>query len=184
METNMKKLIFLILLLAASPLAGQPQLPLNYEGRIEFKKIIPLDSANKAAHFDKARLWVANTFRSAQNVIQYENRQEGKLLCKGLFAITSTGMGMSGTIHRDQAGYVSFTMEISIKDDRCRIRAYDFMHDAVYSGGNLENAKPACGGTWMTAKTWHSIQLQTIERMDGTFIDFEKAMNSKKQDDF
>lgn len=182
---NMKHLVFLTLFIGILTEAyAQPKFPLNDEGRIEFKKIIPLDSASKASHFGKARLWVANTFKSAKDVVQYESAQEGKILCKGVFVINPTGMGANGTIHRTQAGWVSFTMEITIKDDRCRIRSYDFTHDAEYRGGDLQNLKPACGGMVMTVKTWNSIQQQVIDRMEGTFSDFEKAMNTKKEDDF
>lgn len=183
-QTIMKHVFLILSLLAAMVSHAQPKLPLDAEGHIEFKKIIPLDSTAKASHFGKAKLWVANTFRSAQDVIQYESAQEGKLLCRGVFAINTTGMGANGTIHRTQAGFVSFTMEISIKDDRCRIRSYDLTHEAEYSGGNLQNIKPACGGLVMTVKTWNSIQLQTAERMEVTFLDFEKAMNTTKKDDF
>lgn len=184
-QQNMRTNFFLILTLAvALPSIAQPQFPRNAEGRIEFTKIIQLDSASKASHFSKAKLWIANTFRSAQDVIQYESIEEGKILCKGSFQITPTGMGANGTIHRTQAGSVRFTMEISIKETKCRIRSYDFTHEAEYGGGSFENIKPACGGMFMYAKTWDSIRLQATEKMNSGFADFEKSMTEAKKDDF
>jgi hypothetical protein len=104
------------------------------------------------------------------------------LLCKGVISIKSTGMGMSGTIHYQQAGHIYFTLEVAVKDNRVRVRAYDFHHEAQYSGGKINNLKPACGTMFMTIKTWNSIKNQTIDSIEDMFNEFQATLKGNKDD--
>lgn len=175
------KYVVLILMVSTSTYA-QVKFPTTDKGEIEFLKIIQVDSMTKDAGFDHARLWVANKFRSAQDVIQYESKENGRLLCKGVIDIKSNGNGMAGTIHRDQSGLVYLSLEISIKENKYRVRAYDLVHEASISGGDLKNKKPVCGGLFMTVKTWNSIQSQAIDQIESIMTDFEASTKQKKED--
>lgn len=179
----MKHVIVILLLCISALSSAQVSFPLNDAGEVEFIKVIQLDSSTKDNNFNKSKLWVANAFKSAQDVIQYENREEGKLVCKGLIAIKSTGMGMGGTIHWSQAGNVLFTLEMGVKDDRCRIRIYDLTHQAENAGGNLNNIKPSCGTLSMTLKTWNSVKIQALENVNDIISEYEAALNKESKGD-
>src|SRR5437867_924517 len=105
---------------------GQISFPTNNENNeVEFVKVLELDSMSKKDVFNTSKLWIANYFKSANDVIQFENIDDGKIVGKGNFRINSTGMGIGGTIHETQSGTVSFTFEISAKDNKCRIIIHD-----------------------------------------------------------
>ena len=71
--------------------------------------------------------------------------EDGKIVGKGNFEIVSNGYGLNGTIHPNSAGIVTFTFEITAKDNKCRLRIYDFNHIAKAGGGKIDNVKPECG---------------------------------------
>lgn len=176
------KHVILIFFIIPSITRAQVDLPLNTSGKAEFTKTIDLDSISKKKLHAKAKLWVVNAFKSANNVIQYDDADEGRIVGKGNADIRGNGTGMAGSIHRDQAGHVNFTVEILSKDNKCRIRIYDIYHEAVYSGGVIENKKPACGGLYMTAKTWNSIQKQTSDLITGIALNFRDAITNENND--
>jgi hypothetical protein len=157
--------------------------PLDESGNVEFKKIISLDTVAKNDIFYGSRRWVADVFKSAQDVIQYENLDDGKIIGKGIIQITPTGYGFNGTISEINAGHISFTFEIIAKNYKCRIRIYNIVHTATYSGGDIDNLQPRCGVMYMTLKTWQSIQRSTLIEIDNLLTNFSTALKKQKLDD-
>lgn len=134
----------------------------------------------KSARFVSAVLWVSETFNSYDNVVSYQDKEEGLIIGKGNVRVdpTCTICGASG-IHETQAGWVSFTFKIEVFDDSYKYEFYKFSHKADHSGGLLKNTKPDCGGMVMTKKAWGTIKEQVQKKMDLTVRSFIQSMEGE-----
>lgn len=179
-STSLKSFLLLLNLFLFSNSFCQPVFPLNTEKEVEFSNVIQIDSSDKNELFNNSKLWVVKNFKSANDVIQFENIDQGTIIGKGNFSIKSTGLGFAGTVHKDHSGIITFTFEISNKDNKTRIRIYDISHKAKYSGGAINNTKPECGGMTMTVKTWNTIQQQAFDEITATLNTYEAHMKKSK----
>jgi len=179
----MKQIIVLLLInYVIYPLAAQ-DFPIDSEtGKIAYVDVVDVKGKKTDALYNSAREWVALAFKSAQDVIQYEDKKIGKIICKGVIKVDVTGSGMKGTIHETHAGNVSFVLTLEFKDDRFRYSFTDFTHDAVHAGGKLENEKPACGGMSMTKQTWASIKQQLASKMDAVLEDMAQYISKVEEE--
>lgn len=158
---------------------SQVAFPINEKTNdVEFVNIIELDTIEKNEVYRNSHLWVVDVFKSSNDVIQYADIENGKIVGKGNFAINSTGLGAGGTIHKSQAGVIKFTFEVSAKENKCRLRIYDLVHKARNSGGKISNDKPDCGGMGMYKKTWNSIQQQALDKTNSLLLSYENFMKS------
>ncbi len=110
---SMKKaalLMGLVAVLCACTTAPPPVAP---EERI-IQQVFEVDRP-KDELFDLAMEWVAKTFRSAQAVIQYQDREAGKIVGKGNMAVTYVLFSYP----------TYFTLTIEIKDGRVRATVED-----------------------------------------------------------
>lgn len=84
----MKKLLFSLLFIPLF-VYGQDDTnaglyPVNENtDRIEFSEIVEAVSLSKDQLFSNAQTWIANTFGDYKNVIQFEDKETGKLILKG-----------------------------------------------------------------------------------------------------
>jgi len=133
------------------------QLPTNKETNlIEFTELVTVDSSlTQNDLYTRAREWFALNFKSANNVIQMDDKNAGIIIGKGNMSVTG------GKYLAD--GKIDFTLKIQVKDGRFKYWFTDFVHSsykAGYSGGHLENEKPICGNLFMLKKGW--IQVKEI----------------------
>lgn len=60
----------------------------NYNGQIEYSGIVYIDSSySKDLLFDNAERWFVDQYRSAQDVIQYKNKDQGEITGKGIIQV-------------------------------------------------------------------------------------------------
>jgi hypothetical protein len=142
---------FIILVLFVSIsikiVAQEVVLPHNQEtGLIEFTGLVKVDSSlTQQILYTKAKEWFANSFKSAKDVIQMDDKVAGIIVGKGNFSESKT------------CGIVNFTMKVQVKDGRYKYWVSNFKHEEHtrgWSGGNLENEKPDCGYYFMAKKVW------------------------------
>jgi hypothetical protein len=177
----MKPFTFVLLFISASVFAQNMPKP-SIIG--DYSKIYEVPNATQKDIYNRSKAWVATAFKSAKDVIQYDNAEEGKIICKGVVEIDATGLGMNGTIHTKQAGYVRFMVQVETKDGKCRVMISNQTHEAQLSGGLLTNEKPACGTFNMAMKTWQSVKDQTSDKLNAVLADLEKAINESKAADW
>ncbi len=104
-------------------------------GKITYTEVIQVEGLSRDALYDAARSWIALNFKSAQHVLQMDDKASGKLICKGNFVIY-TGNFMP-TEHR-----ISFSLTIRVKEGRYKYILTDFTSKAgVYDWGPLEDHK-------------------------------------------
>lgn len=100
---------------------------------LEFSETVSVEGVNKKELFSRAYIWIVETFRNANQVVQLKDEENGILICKG----SVTYYGSLST-----RGTIDFTLKIFIKDNKYKCTATDFYHDAIghYSEGrNFEN---------------------------------------------
>lgn len=126
----MKKAILLVLL-ALMPimlLAQNYQFPVNENGNEEFKEVVNT-GIKKDMMFSNAQEWIAKTFGDYKKVIQFENKEDGKLIIKGFSPINHVRK-LDNLSER-----MSYTITIDIKDDKYRYTISDIVIvQSVYAG--------------------------------------------------
>ncbi|MFZ5368122.1 MAG: DUF4468 domain-containing protein [Spirochaetota bacterium] len=99
-------------LLAIIILAGCASMQTVSPEKLIYQKIIEAPGMTQAQLYDKALQWMAYTFRSSKNVIQYQNQNEFKIIGKGYLDVNYSGLAAVPTY---------FTLTIETKDGRLRI---------------------------------------------------------------
>lgn len=153
----MKKLSLsaLLLLFCIVSFAQEAQFPINPKtNKIEYTAIVNVDSTVTSDElYTRARSWFATAFKSANNVIQMDDRSTGTIIGKGNFAIRPSTYQIGSRI--------SFTIKIQVKNGRYRYLVNDLSHTSPHGdGGNLENEKPAWGWAMMK-RAWVEIKDNT-----------------------
>lgn len=105
------KYIILILLFPILLSCSISRLATEEEMKHEF--IHEFKNLDKGQIFDKCTKWIGLNFRSAQNVIDVQNRESGILIAKGISPINPN------SVIKD---YIAFTLNIDIKDYKARFR--------------------------------------------------------------
>ena len=75
--------------------------------------VYDIPNVSKNQIFDSAKLWIAENFRSAKNVIDLEDREGGIIIAKGI--ITTTSMMFTDVP-------IDFSLRIDIKDQKIRLQ--------------------------------------------------------------
>lgn len=119
----MKKsiLILIVVVMASMGCIAVPVLPdVADPETLIIQNIIETPGINKNQIYDGIRLWLAENFRSSRTVIDYENRERGSLIIKGLLPYPCEEKG-SFKCSIMSTWKVRFTMKIEVKDDKFRI---------------------------------------------------------------
>lgn len=116
----MKKLLPILLVISflqSSAQIASKNLPKDSSTkRITYSAVIAADSITKEELYARAMQWYANTFKSAQAVIQYSDRTDGKIIGKGAFIEYCFG----------GSGDTRFTITTFFKDGKAKIILTDF----------------------------------------------------------
>lgn len=120
----MKKLLILFLLMPFIT-KGQIFTPSEYfpmkDGKIVYEKVLDSLSLNKDALFAASKKWIANNYKSAESVIQSEDKTTGQIIGKGMSTVILSEEGSFLTTGFDY----KYSIQIDVKDNKCRLRVYD-----------------------------------------------------------
>lgn len=178
----MKK-IFLFLVLLLSVLGASAQ-----EKPLEFSEVIQAEGKSAQELYVIVKSWVATNFRSANAVIQMDDKESGVLIGKGNFDYRAPG-GMS---YRFIDGPVWFTLNIQTRDGRYKVTLNDFRHESreikswvkeTWSFGQITDrpkfkTKGLQDKRW--TKTWPDLQAKCEEHSLLTFEELKKATSGEK----
>lgn len=131
-------------ILSISSALGQkniPNLPIDsLSGKITYTEVVYVDSlVNKQELFSRAREWFAKAYKSSTNVIQMEDKENGKLVGKALMAVQFKAFIGNQYF---PGGYINYTISIYIKHGRYKYEVTDFYHTGEY----VQNQKIPDGG--------------------------------------
>ena len=124
----MKKIFLVIILFfTLGNVLGQDELPEIFprdeNGKIIFTEVVQVDSTlNQSQLFGNAKLFFANTFKSAKDVIQLEDKENGRIVGKGLSNIYITVLTpVKMKLH--------YSILIECKDGRYKYTIYDLYYE-------------------------------------------------------
>lgn len=148
-------LIFLLIVIFGCANSGPRNALNNNEGQWEY---VETHSTTKDSAFAQTIEWISINFKSAKTVIQFQDKESGKLVLKGLEPFTN--------MYRTD--YCNYTLTISIKDQKMRFR-YELGEIVKESGGGF----PATSEMSIIEKSFISTKDSIIE-----------SIKKNKSDDF
>lgn len=108
-----KSLLVIFCIVFAQNLFCQ-NLKINDDGIYEAQLILNIDSTSKDVLFSKALSWLAIDYRSANDVIQQQDKEIGKIIAKGIYLPLGDGFAW-------QAIGVRHMLIIEVKDNKIRL---------------------------------------------------------------
>lgn len=84
----MRKILLLGALIITSNLLHSQIMPIdNITKLVTYSDVITTDSTTKDELYNRAKEWIVLTYTSAKDVIQLDDKTNGKLICKGSFKV-------------------------------------------------------------------------------------------------
>ncbi len=92
------------------------------DGKVVYESIVENPTLNKTKLYGASKKWIADTFKSAKNIIQSEDSNSGQIIGKfynelGIFKNEKSLVGKKFD--------TQCSIQIDVKDGKCRIRLYD-----------------------------------------------------------
>lgn len=100
----------------------QEVLPLENE-LITFSTVVQVEGVSKDELYLRAHGWIIKSFNSAKDVVQLDDKEAGKIVCKTVTTL-SAGKGFFGKVVMD----IYYLLTIEVRDDRYKISASNFVH--------------------------------------------------------
>jgi hypothetical protein len=189
----MKKVLLILVFISILGKIGTTQeLPMDSTtGKYTFQGVVKVDSTSKNELYSRAREWFAKTFNSANNVIQMDDKEAGKIIGKGCFKVRCGKWDWDD--RKIERGVINFTLSIYIKDGKFKYVITDFSHEdgqvissgrsstKLLGGGALEvekNFKNFWGG--LNLKILRTLKVQTNEQMNALAENLVKTLTTKK----
>jgi hypothetical protein len=134
----MKKLLVAGVLGFSLILGGCVSMPTPTDKPMEsVVEVVEVQGQKKDQLFESSKVWIAKSFKSANNVIQYQDQTTGTIIGKGNIQFPCEGFIDCGAFGKDR---VNFTIQIDTKDDRARVSIYDItITNLTYVQGGVNN---------------------------------------------
>ena len=88
-----KLLIVVAVLATLNMVAKEPALtlPCDPQGKVTYQEEVPIKSVNAPELYARARAWVAQTYLSSQDSIQFDDKARGQVAVRGHFGLPMLG---------------------------------------------------------------------------------------------
>jgi hypothetical protein len=104
------------------------------EGTVMYTDVVMLDSTvSKAELFDRAKAWFVSEYKSANDVIQMQDKDAGILIGKGVFDVPY----VPGFFSDGQRLYVSHTVKLYFKNGKYKYEITGLSGE-YYDGGRIQ----------------------------------------------
>jgi len=124
--------------------------------RISYQGVVEVPDVTKDQLYVRANEWVAKAYRSANNVIQMQDKEAGRLVAKGLIRVSLRVLGMDA-----DAGVIRHTLTIYVKEGRYKYVLSDLSHEDLRpkatSIGPLERQELPFGAS---KKQWNELRIE------------------------
>jgi hypothetical protein len=176
----MKIIVTFILTFLAftSEAKGRIILPIDsVSHKVTFDTVIQAPNKNKEFLYSQLNEWIALKYRSAKDVIQLNDKENGIIIVKGIFANIEFA-GLAG--NRDVLHSITF----KIKDGKMRVIITDMANDFGSNGiKDIENEITGSGWTsTLLPKQQISFQESLKLRIMSTFKSISDKLNESKKD--
>ena len=90
-----------------------PNLPTDATGNVEYREVVEVPGVAAAELYSRAKLWIAQAYRSAPDVIKLDDPAASTVVAKGIYEVSYTQLVLI-TVH------VAHSLTIECKDGRYR----------------------------------------------------------------
>ncbi|MEB5475995.1 DUF4468 domain-containing protein [Acinetobacter pollinis] len=104
----------------------------------DYSKALENLSGDKAQIFEKSKQWVAQNFNSSKDVLQYENKDQGRLIVKGTTSPKCDSQIGKLECYGYSQAQIGFTLTIDIQDHRARL-LFQNMNYALHNNAPLDD---------------------------------------------
>jgi hypothetical protein len=148
---------------------------------LQFEEVVKVDSTiTKEELYNRARSWLAKTYKSEKDVMSIEDKSSGELTGNGALRYDSQSLYFAADCAR---GYITYKINIYFKDGRYKYNLHSFRHEgtrcpggAITSYGILtESEKPTRG----PKRGWTEIKELTRRDISKTIESLKEEMNKK-----
>ena len=94
--------------------AGMEPIP---EEDLTFNRVVEVPGITKDKLYDQTKMWIAENFKSAKSVIEYDSRESGTIVGNGNIKYPCTGLDCVAK----HDWRVHFTMKVDTKDEKFRL---------------------------------------------------------------
>jgi hypothetical protein len=112
-------ILFLLLTAIAAESQMIDELPKDEQGNLNFNEVVKVDSASKEQLYFRTKEYFANTFKSAKDVIQLDDKESGTMIGKAWTAIYIRVMGNPVHVR------MWYSLKIQCKEGRYKAEIYD-----------------------------------------------------------
>lgn len=176
----MKKLI-LLSLLAFFSIFSKAQDP------IKIDTVIATENATKDEMFIEVSTWIAQKYNSAQDAVQFSDKEAGVIVCKGLFPHSYGNPMVYGFFN----GKISYTLSLKFKDGKCRVTIDGFTHKSDTSEGydfGLIKYTETYDGRWRKKKSaikyWGDLKEKSDQFGENIISDISRALSQSNEDNW
>jgi hypothetical protein len=124
-------------------------------GLVTITEVVELEGFSKDEIYTKTKLWIAQSYKSPQDVLQLDDKESGVIVIKGIFEISPA--------------YVHYTFTIKIKDGKMKL---DTNH--IYSDSSVGNANYG----WGYAEEWIDGKANGYKQPKGSLKRLSNIANS------
>ncbi len=138
------------------------------DGAVTYTEVVQTDSLNKETLYLRAKKWFVGTYKSANDVIQLDDKEGGEITGKGIFKIDYYTRNPS----------ISHTVTISVKNGRYRYVVTGFSYaDNQSQSFNVENFPKSWAGK---KKLYNNINEEVIRLI----ASLKKQMSASNKEDW
>lgn len=180
----MKKLVLLISIMMLNLVAfaqdnskyGVGSMPL-VDGKVVFSEVVPVEGVTADQLYTRAKMAVVEMFKSANDVIQLDDKENGVLIVKG-----ANSFVYKVNAFDEGTGYVKFALKIYLKDEKYKIEISGIANQLV--GGTELIAERLTDKECLNSKgevktsglSWGRQRMAVIDTRDQMFDTFKKKM--------
>ena len=109
-----------------------------------FSEVFKVPGKNADEIYVMMKSWVAESYRSANHVVQMDDRSSAKIILRPKIKYAPTAINQAC-----YTGWISYTVSIEARDERFKVDVYQFVHEA-----NNQNVSSCTFGLITTSDTY------------------------------
>ena len=149
---------------------------------LTYTEIMQADGISKMELYTRAKLWFANAYNSANDVLQMDNKEGGQIIGKAIMQYKPTVFSGSAATK----GNIKYTIKIFVKEGRYKYEITDFIHDPngnrygkwsmslITTNEECYSPKPMAKN-W-SDKVWRDIKNQIENNMNPLIVSLKQGM--------
>lgn len=149
------------------------------DGKVVYTGVIKVDSVSKNELYNRAKLFFVKNYKSANDVLQLDDKETGQIIGKGIFKIP-TGTGLmartSTVLHR---------LSITVKDGRYKYEVANLVE--VFNTPGVGSGENSIDGYVLSKKKYSQSFIIDVHDYVSKFVQSlidEMGIKSEKKDDW